>query len=86
VGGLKEPDKYVAISGLHGYTHEHQSTLNEKQQWGVIAKSIDILTKFTGKKPKDQTALAWDTSKASVKLLEEFGIPRSRLKLGLNIL
>ena len=33
-----------------------------------------MLTKFTGKKPRGWTAPAWDTSKQTVKLLEEFGI------------
>jgi len=61
-------------SGLHGYTHEFVSTLSEKQQIDVLAKSIDVLTKFTGKKPKGWTAPAWDTSKQIVRLLEEFGI------------
>jgi peptidoglycan/xylan/chitin deacetylase (PgdA/CDA1 family) len=60
-------------SGLHGYTHEHVS-LSEQQQRDVLAKSIDVLTKFTGKKPKGWTAPAWDTSKETIKLLEEHGI------------
>ncbi|KUJ07078.1 glucose 1-dehydrogenase [Mollisia scopiformis] len=60
--------------GLHGYTHEFVGTLTEKQQRDILTKSIDILTKFTGKKPKGWTAPAWDTSKKTIKLLEEFGI------------
>jgi peptidoglycan/xylan/chitin deacetylase (PgdA/CDA1 family) len=62
------------LSGLHGYTHEFVSTLNEQQQRDVLAKSIDVLTKFTGKKPKGWTAPAWNTSKETIRLLEEFGI------------
>ncbi|THZ43417.1 glucose 1-dehydrogenase [Aureobasidium pullulans] len=60
--------------GLHGYTHEHISGLSATQQRDVLAKSIDVLTSFTGLKPKGYTAPAWDTSKELIPLLEEFGI------------
>ncbi|BCS19650.1 polysaccharide deacetylase family protein [Aspergillus puulaauensis] len=60
--------------GLHGYCHEFVATLGEQQQRDVMGKSIDVLTKFTGKKPRGWTAPAWDTSKQTVKVLEEFGI------------
>lgn len=39
-----------------------------------MGKSIEVLTKFTGKKPRGWTAPAWDTSKQTIKVLEEFGI------------
>jgi len=60
--------------GLHGYTHEFVGTLSETQQRDVLTKSIEVLTAFTGKKPKGWTAPAWHTSKETIKLLEEFGI------------
>ncbi|KAK6007890.1 hypothetical protein QM012_004704 [Aureobasidium pullulans] len=60
--------------GLHGYTHEHISKLSASQQRDVLAKSVDVLTAFTGKKPQGYTAPAWDTSKELIPLLEEFGI------------
>ncbi|THW27582.1 glucose 1-dehydrogenase [Aureobasidium pullulans] len=60
--------------GLHGYTHEHISGLSATQQRDVLAKSIDVLTSFTGLKPKGYTAPAWDTSKELIPLLTEFGI------------
>lgn len=60
--------------GLHGYTHEFVSGLSEKQERDVLKKSIEVLTDFTGKKPRGWTAPAWATSKRSIKLLEEFGI------------
>lgn len=52
------------------------STLSEKQQRDVLAKSIQILTDIVGKKPRGWTAPAWSTSKEIVGLLEEFGIVR----------
>jgi len=62
--------------GLHGYTHEFVSLLNEQQQRDVLEKSIQILTDIAGKKPRGWTAPAWSTSRETIKLLEEFGIVR----------
>jgi peptidoglycan/xylan/chitin deacetylase (PgdA/CDA1 family) len=66
----------TTFRGLHGYTHEHVNALSEQQERDVLAKSIDILTEFTGKRPKGWTAPSWKTSRQSIKLLEEFGIVR----------
>ena len=63
-------------SGLHGYCHEFVSTLSEQQQRDVMAKSVENLTDFLGKKPRGWTAPAWDTSRQTIKILEEFGIVR----------
>jgi peptidoglycan/xylan/chitin deacetylase (PgdA/CDA1 family) len=60
--------------GLHGYTHEHVSTLSEMQQREVLEKSIGVLTEVAGKKPRGWTAPAWSTSREAVRLLEAFGI------------
>ncbi|KAG9677234.1 glucose 1-dehydrogenase, partial [Aureobasidium melanogenum] len=57
--------------GLHGYTHEHISNLSTSQQRDVLAKSIEVITNFTGKKPQGYTAPAWATSKELIPLLEE---------------
>jgi len=48
--------------------------MNEQQQRDIMAKSVEVLTDFLGKKPRGWTAPAWDTSKDSIKILEEFGI------------
>ncbi|KAL2785030.1 hypothetical protein BJX66DRAFT_347782 [Aspergillus keveii] len=47
--------------GLHGYCHEFVAQLDIKQQRDIMSKSID-------------TAPAWDTSKETIRVLEEFGI------------
>ena len=54
--------------GLHGYCHEFVSTLSEQQQRDVMAKSVDNLTDFLGKKPRGWTAPAWDTSRQTIKI------------------
>lgn len=40
----------------------------------MLQRSLDILTKFLGHKPKGWTCPSWTPSKWSVKLLEEFGV------------
>jgi peptidoglycan/xylan/chitin deacetylase (PgdA/CDA1 family) len=67
-------DHNTQTSGLHGYTHEHISNLSASQQRNVLAKSIEVITNFTGKKPQGYTAPAWATSKELIPLLEEHGI------------
>ncbi|KAG8626525.1 hypothetical protein KVT40_005470 [Elsinoe batatas] len=60
--------------GLHGYTHEHISTLSVQQQRDVPVGSIDRLTAFTGTKPRGYTAPAWSTTRKLIPTLEEMGI------------
>lgn len=48
--------------------------MNGQQQRDIMAKSVEVLTNFLDKKPRGWTAPAWDTSKDSIKILEEFGI------------
>ncbi|KAH8700888.1 hypothetical protein BGW36DRAFT_447726, partial [Talaromyces proteolyticus] len=57
--------------GLHGYTQEFVSELSEEQERAVLAKSIEVITKMSGKRPRGWTAPAWATSGNTVRLLEE---------------
>jgi len=72
--------------GLHGYTHEFVSTLDKKQQRDVLDRSIEVLTRITGKRPRGWTAPAWSTSRETVELLEEFGIVCTLLILSIWVL
>lgn len=40
----------------------------------MMAKSIEIYQKFTGKYPKGWAAPYWDVSSRSIQILEDFGI------------
>jgi len=62
------------------------STLIAEQERDILAKSIEVLTALTGKRPRGWTAPAWATSKHSVKLLEEFGLVREHLPFHLSCL
>ncbi|KAL4868955.1 hypothetical protein BDV12DRAFT_185523 [Aspergillus spectabilis] len=46
--------------GLHGYTHEFVRFLTEEQERKMMAKSIEVYQKFTGKCPKGWVAPAWE--------------------------
>lgn len=54
--------------GLHGYTHEAMSLLTTQQERDVLQKSIEVLTKFTGKHPRGFTAPSWTPSRETVSL------------------
>ena len=60
--------------GLHGYTHEYISQLSATEQQAVLDRSIDVLTRFCGKKPQGYTAPAWATSKELIPQLEAAGV------------
>lgn len=59
---------------MHGYTHEFVSELSEEQERAVLAKSIEVITKLSGKRPRGWTAPAWTTSPNTVRILEENNI------------
>lgn len=50
------------------------SLLSAQQERDVLQKTIEVITTFTGKRPRGWTAPAWTTSPRTVKLLEEFGL------------
>lgn len=60
--------------GLHGYTHERTADMSEQQQRDILKKSIEVMTEFTGKKPKGWTGPSWSTSRRTPHLLEEYGV------------
>ncbi|THU77006.1 glucose 1-dehydrogenase [Dendrothele bispora CBS 962.96] len=60
--------------GLHGYTHEHASALTPTQERDILTKSIQVITDFTGKKPRGWTGPHWETSPNTIRFLEEFGL------------
>ncbi|KAF4874104.1 Peptidoglycan deacetylase [Colletotrichum siamense] len=77
---LSFPDQMAKVRdagheiGLHGYTHEFVRFLTEEQERKVMAKSIEVYQKFTGKYPKGWVAPAWEVSPKTMSILEDFGI------------
>ncbi|OAP64882.1 hypothetical protein AYL99_00854 [Fonsecaea erecta] len=60
--------------GLHGWTHEYVTTLDEEQQREVLRESIEVITEIAGTRPKGWTAPGFEASRQTVQLLEEFGL------------
>ena len=48
--------------------------LTEEQERKVMAKSIEVYQKFTGKYPKGWVAPAWEVGPKTMSILEDFGI------------
>ncbi|EPQ51267.1 polysaccharide deacetylase family protein [Gloeophyllum trabeum ATCC 11539] len=64
----------VRDAGHEIYTHEWFSALSSKQQRDVMAKSISVITSFTGKPPRGFTGPHWTSTPELVNILEEAGI------------
>ncbi|KAK7512446.1 uncharacterized protein IWZ02DRAFT_385031, partial [Phyllosticta citriasiana] len=60
--------------GLHDCSHEAPGQLTAQQQYDTLTKSIDISTKFAGRKPLGNTAPMWFTSKELIPQFQGLGI------------
>lgn len=58
----------------HGYLHEHPNELSKEEELYWLQRSIDVIQKYTGKKPRGWRAPWWNFSKYSVDLLAENGL------------
>ncbi|HXH09606.1 MAG TPA: polysaccharide deacetylase [Alphaproteobacteria bacterium] len=59
--------------GAHGHMHERVDTLPPDQEEEILAKSLDILAKATGRKPVGYRSPSWELSPISLALLEKYG-------------
>lgn len=55
--------------GLHGYSHENPLAMTSKQEEDVLLKSIELIEKLCGRKPRGYVAPWWEFSKVSNELL-----------------
>jgi peptidoglycan/xylan/chitin deacetylase (PgdA/CDA1 family) len=60
--------------GVHGYLHENPIAMNREQEADVLDKTIDIITRMSGKKPVGYGAPWWELSPNTIDLLLERGI------------
>ena len=60
--------------GIHGYTHENPIEMTREQETEVLDKSIDLVTKLSGKRPTGYVAPWWEFSTVTNELLLERGI------------
>ena len=56
--------------GLHGYAHESARQLTAEQEKDVLEKSIGLIEKLTGKKPRGYRAPLYQLSERTISLLQ----------------
>ena len=60
--------------GLHGWIHEVNSSLSEKDERDLHLRSSDALTQITGVRPVGMRTPSWDFSPATLKIQREMGL------------
>jgi peptidoglycan/xylan/chitin deacetylase (PgdA/CDA1 family) len=60
--------------GLHGYSHENPLAMSADQERAVLAKSIEVLERASGRRPTGYVAPWWEFSQITNALLLEHGI------------
>ena len=60
--------------GLHGYLHENPLAMNREQEAAVLDKSIEIIQRMSGQKPRGYIAPWWELSPNTIDLLLARGI------------
>jgi peptidoglycan/xylan/chitin deacetylase (PgdA/CDA1 family) len=71
---MKEVHKRGHEIGAHGYSHENPIAMTREQETIVLDKSIELIKKITGKKPRGYVAPWWEFSNVTNELLLERGI------------
>jgi len=81
VSALLHPEEIKAVVakgrheiGLHGWIHERNSLLSEKEERELMTKSYETLKKITGKAPTGIRTPSWDFSQSTLKIIRELGL------------
>jgi peptidoglycan-N-acetylglucosamine deacetylase len=59
--------------GAHGYTHENPIAMTPTQEEAILVKSIELIEKISGKKPRGYVAPWWEMSNSTAALLLKYG-------------
>jgi peptidoglycan/xylan/chitin deacetylase (PgdA/CDA1 family) len=59
--------------GAHGYSHENPIAMTPKQEEDVLRRSIEGITKLTGRPPRGYVAPWWEMSSVTAELLLKHG-------------
>jgi peptidoglycan/xylan/chitin deacetylase (PgdA/CDA1 family) len=84
----RHPDETRAILnagheiGHHGYLHEPPPRLTLEEERTMIERGLDALNRITGTKPRGYRSPAWELSKSTFSLLEEYGFDYDASQLG----
>ncbi len=81
VSALLHPEEMKAIVakgrheiGIHGWIHERNSLLSEKEERELMTRSYETLKKITGKAPTGIRTPSWDFSPSTLKIIRELGL------------
>jgi peptidoglycan-N-acetylglucosamine deacetylase len=58
----------------HGYLHHNPVGLSEAEEEDAIGRSVDIIKRVSGKKPRGYRAPSWGVSRHTMRLLAEHGV------------
>lgn len=59
--------------GAHGYSHENPVAMTPTQEEAVLAKSVELIEKLSGKTPRGYVAPWWEMSSSTAALLKKYG-------------
>ena len=59
--------------GAHGYSHENPISMTSWQEEAVLSKCVELIEKFSGRRPRGYVAPWWEMSEVTVDLLLEYG-------------
>jgi peptidoglycan/xylan/chitin deacetylase (PgdA/CDA1 family) len=59
--------------GAHGYLHENPIAMTPTQEEAVLVRSIELIERYSGKKPRGYVAPWWEMSNATAALLLKYG-------------
>ena len=59
--------------GAHGYLHENPIAMTPTQEEAVLLKSIELIEKHAGKRPRGYVAPWWEMSSSTADLLKRYG-------------
>lgn len=68
--------------GLHGYLHEKLAYLSEAEEEAILTRSLEILTRLTGKTPVGYRAPWFETNPWTAGLLERHGLLYGASEMG----
>lgn len=59
--------------GAHGYSHENPIAMSAKQEEDILARSVELIEKAGGRRPRGYVAPWWEMSSNTASLLKKYG-------------
>ncbi|MDT9689028.1 polysaccharide deacetylase [Streptomyces sp. P9(2023)] len=59
--------------GAHGYSHENPIAMSPQQEEDVLARSVELIEEYTGRRPRGYVAPWWEMSPHTAALLHTYG-------------